>query len=86
MVSFTPDKTQPSVEHVEHPISTTHADTDAEAVKTLPSAFGAIDAETAKYLNPDIVIDEATNRRIKGMVCNSLYRADDSSTGVFCLS
>lgn len=67
MVSTT-DK--PHVEHVEQPAGhPAHADGDhVESGKTLPSAFGAIDSETAKYLNPDIVIDEETNQRIKSLV------------------
>lgn len=35
--------------------------------KTLP-AFAAADAEVAKYLDPTVVIDDETNRRIKSLI------------------
>jgi len=56
------------VEHVDHHIPAASPNADVEGGKTLPAAFGAIDEETAKYLNPDIVIDEETNQRIKSML------------------
>lgn len=81
------------VEHVDHPIPTASPNADVEGGKTLPAAFGAIDEETAKYLNPDIVIDEETNQRIKSMVRsvrseNEARLAADphSSTAGFCRS
>lgn len=45
---------------------------DVEA-KNLPPAL--VDAETAKYLDSSVVIDEKTNRRIKRMVsaCDSKH-------------
>lgn len=42
-----------------------------EPAKVLPG-FGATDAEVAKYLDPTVVIDEETNRRIKKLVRSSL--------------
>jgi hypothetical protein len=44
---------------------------DIEVARALPAAFeheGKIDAETAKYLDSSVVIDEETNRQIKRMV------------------
>lgn len=71
---ITSGKDKRSVEHVEHSIPVSQSQPiDAEAGKTLPEAFGNIDAETAKYLNPDIVIDAETNQRIKSMVCLQVH-------------
>lgn len=58
-------KNESTIQHVEHPIA---IEGDIETGKNLSAAFGNIDAETAKYLNPDIVIDAETNQRIKSMV------------------
>ncbi|RSH95478.1 hypothetical protein EHS25_000570 [Saitozyma podzolica] len=52
------------------PAPTSHP-ADIEAARTLPAAFeheGQIDAETAKYLDSSVVIDEETNRQIKRML------------------
>jgi len=38
------------------------------AAVALPAGFEHVDAETAKYLDPTLVIDEETNRTIKRMV------------------
>ncbi len=40
----------------------------------LPASYGDVDEETAKYLDPNIVIDEETNRTIKKMVCVAAWR------------
>ncbi|GFZ51514.1 hypothetical protein JCM24511_09281 [Saitozyma sp. JCM 24511] len=44
---------------------------DIEVARTLPPAFeheGKIDAETAKYLDSSVIIDDETNRQIKHML------------------
>lgn len=44
---------------------------DIEVARPLPAAFeheGKIDAETAKYLDSSVIIDDETNRQIKRMV------------------
>ena len=41
---------------------------NGKVTTALPGVLGSIDAETAKYLDPSIVIDPETNRRIKRMV------------------
>jgi hypothetical protein len=81
------------VEHVDHHIPAASPNAHVEGGKTLPAAFGAIDEETAKYLNPDIVIDEETNQRIKSMVRSigseneaRLGADPSSSTAAFCRS
>ena len=53
------DKSEP--QHVEQ-----HAD-----VKTVP-VFAASDQEVARYLDPTVVIDDETNRRIKKLVSTCL--------------
>ena len=44
---------------------------DVDAASIVPDVFKGIDAETAKYLDPSVVIDEETNRRVKKMVRES---------------
>jgi hypothetical protein len=55
-------------EDIREPTHTAEQDADdiAMAAKNLPPAL--VDAETARYLDSSIVIDKATNRRIKKMV------------------
>lgn len=59
-----------NVQHVE----TTNGAQKEHAGAVLPAALGgAVDAETAKYLDPSIVIDDETNQRIKKMVSETPY-------------
>ena len=51
--------------HVEN-VDATDATRQVEA--TLPPTFASADAETARYLDPTVVIDEETNRRVKRMI------------------
>jgi hypothetical protein len=38
-----------------------------------PKVLGAADEETARYLDPSVVIDDETNRRIKRKVSTALH-------------
>lgn len=44
---------------------------DPDHAKAILPGFAAADSEVAKYLDPTIVIDEETNRRIKKLVRGS---------------
>ncbi len=76
-----------AAQHVER-LPSGKAGEDGElATAALPAGLQDVDAETAKYLDPNLVIDEATNRSVKRMVCLHIptYRSaceiDEPSAG-----
>lgn len=73
-------------EHIEH--ASIHSDVDVEKKATVHATINGheIDEETAKYLDPTVVIDEATNKRIKAMVRTLKNGANCSLTAAFSLS
>lgn len=52
-----------------------HASIDLEQKGALHATINGheIDEETAKYLDPTVVIDDATNKRIKSMVSSECW-------------
>lgn len=55
------------IHHVGQPVNGVAAE---KGVAALPGPLQDVDEETARYLDPSIVIDDETNRRIKKRVCD----------------